>query len=688
MSKGDFNLDDNYFVEDPQTIDEANQMLNGNNNQSSSYGINGDFSNVGVNEQNNVIDDASVLFEDNEYETGSEKLKYFFSTLNKKLLTLIGIVIAVIIAIIIIIVIIIASINASYKSEIEVPDLLYMNETSSIEVHAKGKKELNKTVTTFNVYKYTLEDEYDYDNFNDSKLRDKGKSESIDDYDKIGNTALRNALYEKRIKKFELNKKNLDNSVASFADPKTTGKDTDTTLIPIQEGRAIIKIESRLGRKKMADIKKKITVCPAFNNSLIYGGKVSLIKGSTFKPSINFGLGNCAEDITYSSSNEEIFTVSETGEIRGIALGSALLTVAKGSRNFSVPVHVTEDFVSMGEVKFTPEKVQLVPEQNVRIKVSYKPDKATSQNFKFQSEDENVAIVSSNGLITGVSKGSTVIKCMTSAGIEKQQISVVVSDSVNTGDSNITDLKLESNELILVQGSSNKIMATVVPENAVNKTLTYNSEDPNIATVNKSGVIFAKEIGETVINVATANNIQKSITVKIVARRTPRVVASDKILSNKWHNKQFTLTVSGADSGSEYYYGTSPNKVTKKGTKIKINKDQNTTYYVKACAQKVCSELTEYVALLDTVKPKSTIALTGNDSATIALEDATSMVNQVCVTTDSKATSCNWKTIKPANKPVVNYTAKANGSYYVFAKDVAGNVSSGNVFYISGIGEE
>lgn len=677
MAKGDFNLDDNYYVED------VNADVNLDDN---SYGQNGDFSNVGMNKPDNVIEDANVLFEDPQYETGSEKIKYFFSTLNKKVISLFLIIALVVVAVIVIIYLIISSINASYKSDVDIPNLVYMNETTDVYVKSKGKKEVDKTKVNFSVYKYILDDEFDYDVFDEVKLKNAGKSENIDKYDEIGSIKLRDALYEKKINKEKLEDSNLDNSVLTFADPTLSGKNITNTLIPIQEGRAIVKVTSRLNKHKMADIQKKITICPAFDGNLIYGGKISLIKGNLFTPDIDFGLGNCSEGITYSSSDEDIFTVSETGEINPINVGNAVLTIAKDSRNFSVPVYVTEEYVNMDSISFTPKKVQLVPGQNTRIRVTYKPNKATSQNFKFQSDDENVASVSETGLITGISKGTTIIKCLTNYGIVKQTIAVTVSEEVSNSGANITDLKLEADNLVLSKGSSHKIVATIIPENASNKKLTYNSADTNIVTVNKNGVIVARSVGETVVTVTTANSLQKAIKIEVTNRKMPVITASDKVGSGRWHDQKFTLDLSGADSGSTYYYGTSEDKITKKGTKININKDQNTTYYVKACMQKNCSEIVKYVAMLDTTKPTVKIALNGN-SATIASKDSMSMVYQVCVTAGIEYSNCTWKTITPAPKPVLNYTANKVGTFYVFAKDKAGNVSEVQQFYVSSVDE-
>ena len=676
MGKGDFDIDNNYFVSDD---------TNNNSNNLGNFSSNGGNNGFDGNMQNYNTFDSDAVFEDHQYETGLEKLKFFWSTLNKKVLLLFLIILGVIITIIIIIVSIKSSINASYKTIVKIPDLLYLNEASDVDFYSKGKENLDKTTTNFSVYKYTLDEEYDYDNLSYSYLKSKADDEDINNYDKLSATDLRNKLYEKVISKEKL--KVLDSSIFTVSDSKIVGEKNSITLIPIQEGRAIIKVKSRLDKHKMADIQKKITVCPAFDSNLVFGGKISVVEGSSFSPDINFGLGNCSEGIAYTSSDEEIFSVSDEGKITGLKTGYGILTVAKGSRNFTVPVYVTSGAVAMTDVIFTPQKVQLVEDQRMRINVSYKPDNATSLSFEFESSDSSIAKVDDYGIITGVGEGSASIECSASYGTKKQVISVTVSKKNYTGNDQITDLKLDSDNITMLQGATKKINAVVLPETSSNKTLTYSSFDPDIATVGKNGVILAKEIGTTTITVKTVNNIQKLVKVQVVSRKAPVIIASDKINSGLWHTKKFTLNISGGDSGAVYYYGTDENKITTKGNKISISKDQITTYYVKACTEKKCSEPVKYIAQLDMTKPKATTVLKSSDVITVALSDNLSTIYQVCVTTSTASSDCKWNSLKNiSNKPVIDFRVKSNGVYYVFGKDKAGNISDSSVISVTEIG--
>ena len=90
-------------------------------------------------------------------------------------------------------------------------------------------------------------------------------------------------------------------------------------------------------------------------------------------------------------------------------------------------------------------------------------------------------------------------------------------------------------------------------------------------------------------------------------------------------------------------------------------------------------------------KPK-VVTVSGIDSVSeqqdivqIVFNDDTSLVQKWCVTNKNSYASCKWKAIEAKASPVVNYTVSANGVYYAFAKDTAGNISDSYKFEIKNI---
>lgn len=70
----------------------------------------------------------------------------------------------------------------------------------------------------------------------------------------------------------------------------------------------------------------------------------------------------------------------------------------------------------------------------------------------------------------------------------------------------VTDIKLNTNELILSAGDTTTLMATVQPDNADNKTVTWTSDNPAVATVSQEGLVTAIADGQTTINATTQDD--------------------------------------------------------------------------------------------------------------------------------------------------------------------------------------
>ena len=84
-----------------------------------------------------------------------------------------------------------------------------------------------------------------------------------------------------------------------------------------------------------------------------------------------------------------------------------------------------------------------------------------------------------------------------------------------------TDLQLSSYNITLNIGEEQNITATVLPENATNKIVSWNSVNPNIAIVN-DGTIKGISAGNTIVTARTSKaNITKNINVKVVGENEP-----------------------------------------------------------------------------------------------------------------------------------------------------------------------
>lgn len=82
----------------------------------------------------------------------------------------------------------------------------------------------------------------------------------------------------------------------------------------------------------------------------------------------------------------------------------------------------------------------------------------------------------------------------------------------------VQSILVEEPTLQLYSNKSKKIKVDILPENATNKTLTYESSDNKIATVTKDGVINALSAGEVKITITSSNNKKAEVNLKVLPK--------------------------------------------------------------------------------------------------------------------------------------------------------------------------
>ena len=85
----------------------------------------------------------------------------------------------------------------------------------------------------------------------------------------------------------------------------------------------------------------------------------------------------------------------------------------------------------------------------------------------------------------------------------------------------VTGVTLDKATVSLVAGTSTTLTATVLPANATNKTVTWSSDKPAIASVDKNGTVTANKAGEAVITAKSEDGAKTaSCTVRVLTRYT------------------------------------------------------------------------------------------------------------------------------------------------------------------------
>ena len=154
-----------------------------------------------------------------------------------------------------------------------------------------------------------------------------------------------------------------------------------------------------------------------------------------------------AQTVSYASSDLTVATVSQTGEVKGISAGKVTITISCGGveKKIELTVKVSAKLIEVNE-----SYVLLKPDETFQLKTSIFPQNASNKAVEYSTGDAAVATVSSTGLITAKSYGSTNII------IKNEDTLTAVSVIVNNND--LPETSRTENDLIIDKYTINERM--------------------------------------------------------------------------------------------------------------------------------------------------------------------------------------------------------------------------------------
>lgn len=269
---------------------------------------------------------------------------------------------------------------------------------------------------------------------------------------------------------------------------------------------------------------------------------IVLEKGETQQLNIEYGTDDKAEqekiaeaasklNLTWASSDEEVATVDETGLVTAVGAGEADITVSIADANISSTTHIKVVILPTGVEVPETLSLELNGEATKALGAKMTPEDATDVKLAYVSSDESVATVDESGNVTAVGVGectitTTIVADTTAtaedAGVDSEMLVVpenAKAETKVTVGKAIESITLDSNEGVLTVGNTHTIKATVFPEDATDKAVTWESSDESIATVDAEGNVTAKGTGNVTIMAVNSDGDVSStyeLTVKAV----------------------------------------------------------------------------------------------------------------------------------------------------------------------------
>ena len=287
----------------------------------------------------------------------------------------------------------------------------------------------------------------------------------------------------------------------------------------------------------IGEIKDEITVevlVPVESISL-NATNLSLNRGETFDIVATRNPSDTTDQtaITWKSSDTSVATVDQNGHVVAIGSGDATITASIKDVTATLQVHVSVPITNFEAVE---ENVSVIRGQTTYLETTITPlDTTEDTTITWKSQDEKIATVNEQGVVTGVMGGSTVI-----TGTLKNGMSIEVMVTVKTIE--VQDLFFDADEITINIGKTGSQELIINPTDATElDDLTWTSSNEEVATVNEDGVVTALKKGETVIT-ATIKNVTASY--KVVVKEVPlESISINKPISSMNVGDQFQLEI-------------------------------------------------------------------------------------------------------------------------------------------------
>ena len=253
---------------------------------------------------------------------------------------------------------------------------------------------------------------------------------------------------------------------------------------------------------------------------------------------------------TWTSSDTSVATV-EDGVVTPVAEGTATIIARAGEQTAECEVTVKPEgtIVAVTKVELNKTTLELHVEDTETLTATVTPTTATNKAVTWSSSDTGVATVE-NGKVTAVAEGTATITAKAGDQTAECEVTVVAKGVTIV---HVTSVTLNETTLSLTVGGEETLMATVKPDDATNKTVTWTSSNTGVTTVDSNGKVTAVAAGEATITAKAGNQTAKcEVTVTAAEEATVPVESITlnemELTLNEGGVFQLTATVSPSDA--------------------------------------------------------------------------------------------------------------------------------------------
>jgi len=378
-------------------------------------------------------------------------------------------------------------------------------------------------------------------------------------------------------------------------------------------------------------------------------------------------LPNNATDKTiyWASSKQSVATISENGLLTAIAEGQSTITATAGGKTASCHVSVSNIIIKVSSISLNKTELYLVEGDEETLTVTVKPNNASDKTVEWSSSAPKIADVK-DGKVTAIEEGEATITAKAEDIIATCKV-VVEKKAVP-----VESIELNKTSLSLVEGESDILVATVKPDNATDKTVSWVTSDASVVSVEDDGKIMAIKEGKATV---AAKSGEKTATCEVTVSK--KVIAVESIILDKTsivmlENESALITATvkpnNATDKTVIWSSSDESVATVNDGHVKSIKEGKAIITAKAGGKTAGCEVTVKKRTIDVSSIElshATLSLSKGDSfslkATVKPDDATDKTVTWTTSDASVATVYNNGVVIAKKEGTATITAKAGG---------------------------
>ena len=282
-------------------------------------------------------------------------------------------------------------------------------------------------------------------------------------------------------------------------------------------------------------------------------------------------------DLKFISENEDVAIITEGGLITAVGRGETNIKITSldGNVEATCSVTVLEPSIEIKEVTSVPEQVLQGEEGTFNVKIAaedfqnekrldviiYKHQQDITGMFEvegniIQNNEANLILKPKTELATSGEYTIVVTydgKPIDSENMEKQSAIIKIH-----GKTPITGFEVERDTVKMTVGEERQINTIITPEDAQNKKLIYESDNPDVASVDENGLVESLALGTAKITItsdedATLEKVVEVRVMELIGTEEYNIDLENRVIKNIPENTTVEFLLQNLQIGSDNY---------------------------------------------------------------------------------------------------------------------------------------